>query len=245
MVKKALETVRKRRPSKPQARAARAGPALKLGDLRPAPYNPRTITDEAILALQTSLGEFGDISGLVWNRRTGHLVAGHQRLDALKRQHGSKLMVKGDAVVSPDGQRFPVRVVDWPAAKEKAGNLAANSPLLGGSFDPAGLGAVLAELNVADGLGSLLDDLRLAELLPGAGDLLPEPAGGGDPDSAPPEGVPAGSDEWITFSVPLTAAQHQTVMHALRIAKAQGCEKLGDCLHLMATTFVKEHEADE
>ncbi len=47
-------------------------------DLRPAHYNPREITAEAAEGLRHSLVEFGDISGIVWNQRTGNLVCGHR-----------------------------------------------------------------------------------------------------------------------------------------------------------------------
>ena len=246
---------------------------MNIADLKPAPYNPRTITPEAFSALETSLGEFGDLSGITWNQRSGHVVAGHQRLDALKRKYGRKLKVSGKdgahAVVTPAGERFPIRVVDWPEAQEKAANLAANSPFLAGSFDSRGLEAVLADLNAADGLGTLVGDLRLAELLPGAEDLLAlatEPgallaassggngsgvaaasvgggAGTGDRAGgvATATDVPATTTEWLNFSVPLTAAQHQVVMQAIRIAKTQGCEKVSDCLHAIASTYVMEH----
>lgn len=55
-----------------------------LADLRPAPYNPRQIDNDAMDGLQHSVETFGDISGLVWNNKTGHLVCGHQRLKALQ-----------------------------------------------------------------------------------------------------------------------------------------------------------------
>lgn len=86
-----------------------------IHDLKPAPYNPRTITTENARALATSLREFGDISGIVWNARTGHLVAGHQRLDTLKRQYGDTLEfepvdTEAARIVTPDGHVFDVRI---------------------------------------------------------------------------------------------------------------------------------------
>lgn len=38
---------------------------MKLTDLKPAAYNPRTITDEQLERLKKSLKEFGDLSGIV------------------------------------------------------------------------------------------------------------------------------------------------------------------------------------
>ena len=57
---------------------------MKLEDLKPAPRNPRRISAEAMGALGHSLDAFGDLSSICWNRRSGHLVAGHQRMTALK-----------------------------------------------------------------------------------------------------------------------------------------------------------------
>lgn len=51
-----------------------------ISNLNPAPYNPRKITDKKLAMLQKSMAEFGDLSGIVCNTRTGHLVGGHQRL---------------------------------------------------------------------------------------------------------------------------------------------------------------------
>ena len=99
-----------------------------ISDLAPAPYNPRDIDPAALEGLQSSLERFGDLSGLTWNKRTGHLVAGHQRLKALQDAHGDQLVIKRRAVVAPDGQKYPIRVVDLPEAEEMAANLAANNP---------------------------------------------------------------------------------------------------------------------
>lgn len=46
-----------------------------LKDLNPAAYNPRQIDDAALTGLKYSLTEFGDLSGIVFNARTGSLVA--------------------------------------------------------------------------------------------------------------------------------------------------------------------------
>jgi len=53
---------------------------MELTDIKSAGYNPRTITDEQLKMLNKSLQTFGDLSGIVYNRRTGNLVGGHQRL---------------------------------------------------------------------------------------------------------------------------------------------------------------------
>ncbi len=225
------------RPSIEAARELR-----RIEDLAPAPYNPRRIEPEALAALRRSLAEFGDISGLVWNRRTGHLVAGHQRLDALKREHGDALAVewsdsasgeandgqsaraRAAAVVTPTGERFPVRIVDWDNAKEKAANIAANSPHLAGEYIADDLEAIMRELRLDENNLELLDGLRLGELVPALADLLAgdeataaqrsESAAGGGEGQPAADGV-----EHLNFAVVLTAAQHETVTNAVRLAK--------------------------
>jgi hypothetical protein len=132
-----------------------------LKDLKPASYNPRKISAEAIEGLKISLTEFGDISGLVWNQQTGNLVAGHQRLEALKQKHGAKLKMTGGNIIAPDGEAFPVRVVDWPVSKEKAANVAANNPHIAGEFTE-GLASLLDEIKID--LPDLCEALRLDEL---------------------------------------------------------------------------------
>jgi hypothetical protein len=47
--------------------------------LRPDELNPRQITPEQQERLKKSLAAYGDISGVVFNRRTRKLVGGHQR----------------------------------------------------------------------------------------------------------------------------------------------------------------------
>jgi hypothetical protein len=58
-----------------------------------APYNPRQISDKARKMLQKNLATVGLLSPIVWNQRTGNIVAGHQRIDAMdKRLSGLMIM---------------------------------------------------------------------------------------------------------------------------------------------------------
>ncbi|MCH7720385.1 MAG: hypothetical protein IH988_05270 [Planctomycetes bacterium] len=138
---------------------------MKLEDLRAAPYNPREMDDAALTGLSVSLDEFGDISGVVFNRRLGYLVCGHQRLEALKRRFGDRLELQGTnsapVLVTPDGRRYPIRVVDWDEAMSKAANVAANSEHLAGRWSNS-LDEVLDDLEVE--LPDLSKALRFPEL---------------------------------------------------------------------------------
>jgi len=131
-----------------------------LDQLKFAPYNPRRIDAESLEALGHSLDGFGDISGLVWNSRSGLLVCGHQRLAALRKKHGKKLRLEGNAVICESGV-FSIRVVDWDDVTEKAANLAANSPLMCGEWDD-GLSGILEEIEAQH--AEWMDTLRLDEL---------------------------------------------------------------------------------
>lgn len=102
-----------------------------LNDLKGADYNPRRISPEGEKRLKKSLETFGDISGIVFNLKTGRLVSGHQRVTALKKA-GAKLVK--NKIVDKNGNEYPVRLVKWDENTEKAANLAANSPHIGGEF---------------------------------------------------------------------------------------------------------------
>ncbi len=106
-----------------------------LGELKEADYNPRLIKDKNFKGLKYSLSEFGDISGIVFNSRTGNLVCGHQRVRALKEEFGD-LQIDGDKVVTPAGE-FRVRIVDWDPDKERAANIAGNAETLQGEWTEA------------------------------------------------------------------------------------------------------------
>ena len=95
-----------------------------LADLKPAAYNPRQISPKALEGLGASVREFGLVQPIVWNRSTGNVVGGHQRLKALEAQ----------GVTETD-----VVVVELDEARERALNLALNSPSIAGEFTEAAL----------------------------------------------------------------------------------------------------------
>ncbi len=105
---------------------------VPVHQINPAPYNPRQDLkpgDPAYEQLKRSLTQFGCVEPLVWNRRTGHLVGGHQRFKVLLEQ--------GVAEVD-------VSIVDLPLEQEKALNIALNK--ITGDWDEAKLAALLQEL---------------------------------------------------------------------------------------------------
>lgn len=129
----------------------------KIEDLKPADYNPRTISASQKKALHRSYLRYGDLSGVVLNKTTGRLVGGTQRVDLYRNAKGAKVFVQPyrDAtgtvamgyVTLPSKRgiiRMPYREVRWDADTESAARIAANAS--GGKFDQHKLGKVLKRL---------------------------------------------------------------------------------------------------
>lgn len=60
---------------------------IKVTELNAAQYNPRIALEPGMPEwekLKTSIEQFGNVEPVVWNRRTGNVVDGHQRLAVLK-----------------------------------------------------------------------------------------------------------------------------------------------------------------
>ena len=134
-------------------------PLESIDDLKPADYNPRKLSKKAAAGLAASIARFGDISGITWNKRTGNLVCGHQRMEQLRAmgarlvttEHGAELLVDtATAAGTPAAARFNLRVVDWDLITEQAANVAANNPNISGQFTSDVLG--LLE-NIKAGIG--------------------------------------------------------------------------------------------
>ena len=125
---------------------------MKIKDLKPADYNPRKISDKKLGMLDKAMREFGDLSGVVFNRKTGNLVGGHQRIKNLDPEWAVvKKPFKDDLgtvaqghIETPFGQ-WVYREVEWVKKKEAAANVAANKH--GGEFDFPKLTDILIELD--------------------------------------------------------------------------------------------------
>ncbi|ENZ5661706.1 site-specific DNA-methyltransferase [Enterococcus hirae] len=107
---------------------------MKLSDLKPADYNPRIDLEsgmEEYEKLKQSILEFGFVDPPIFNKRTGNLVGGHQRV----------------AVAKDLGlcEEIEVSVVDLPLDKEKALNVALNK--ISGRWDDDKLALLLKELD--------------------------------------------------------------------------------------------------
>lgn len=114
---------------------------IKISDLKPAPYNPRIMLDEEMMALRKSLVTFGFVEPFVVNEhkcekcgdRKNVLISGHQRLTALQ---------LNDTGLSDE--TYPAVFVDLHIAQEKQLNIALNK--ISGQFDTPKLKHLLREM---------------------------------------------------------------------------------------------------
>jgi len=109
---------------------------IQIATIKLAKYNPRRDLqpgDPDYEKLKKSMREFDLVEPLVWNKRSGNLIGGHQRL---------KILIEQGA------EMVDVSVVDLPDRKEKALNLALNK--IRGDWDMSRLRDILEELDIGD-----------------------------------------------------------------------------------------------
>lgn len=103
---------------------------IPRNQIKKADYNPRLIDDESLKKLTKDIREHGLVTPLVWNKRTGVLVSGHQRLAAMDKIHRKK------------DYEVPVAVIDVDEKEEKQLNVQMNNPSLQGSWDLGALASL-------------------------------------------------------------------------------------------------------
>lgn len=107
-----------------------------VAELLPADYNPRKDLkpgDAEYEKLKRSIEQFGYVEPVIWNKTTGRVVGGHQRLKVLMDMG----MTEVDCVV-----------VEMDEDKEKALNIALNK--ISGDWDKDKLALLIADLQGAD-----------------------------------------------------------------------------------------------
>ena len=109
---------------------------MKTENLLPADYNPRKDLkpgDEEYEKLKRSIEQFGYVEPVIWNRTTGRVVGGHQRLKVLINMGINEV----DCVV-----------VEMDENKEKALNVALNK--ISGEWDKDKLALLISDLQAED-----------------------------------------------------------------------------------------------
>lgn len=113
---------------------------IQRSQIIPAPYNPRKITDKAKALIKQNFKKKGLMGGLVWNKRSGHMVAGHQRLFIL-----DELLKYGTAECLDYTLR--VEVVDLSDAEEKEQNIFLNNKNAQGEYDTGMIKAMIGDID--------------------------------------------------------------------------------------------------
>lgn len=101
-------------------------------ELHEAEYNPREIDEASRKKLKQSVKE-GLADAIVWNKRTGNIVGGHQRLFVL------------DELMRTQDYFLDVLAVDVDMKTEKKLNIRLNNPNMTGSYDYDKLGALFID----------------------------------------------------------------------------------------------------
>lgn len=127
---------------------------VPISKIKASPYNPRKDLkpdDPEYKQIKKSIKEFGMVEPIVWNKRTGNLVGGHQRFKVLTEEKGV--------------DKLNVSVVDLDDKKEQALNVALNK--VSGTFDIPRLKELLVSLDDGDFDLSLtgFDELELKDLI--------------------------------------------------------------------------------
>ena len=151
---------------------------IKVTELNAAQYNPRIALEPGMPEwekLKTSIEQFGNVEPVVWNRRTGNVVGGHQRLAVLK---------------SMGYESVPCSVVDLDEKEEKLLNIALNK--IKGQWDYDKLEEILSDFDYEVATASGFSAEEIAVILANNDDLGDD-ADYGDWDDGEEEPIVGGS----------------------------------------------------
>lgn len=130
---------------------------IKVKELKTAAYNPRIALAPGMSEyekLKNSIETFGNVEPIVWNKRTGNVVGGHQRLAVL---------------IDLGFKSVPCSIVDLDENDEKLLNIALNK--IKGEWDYNKLEDVLKDFDNEIALASGFSAEELAVILASNSDL--------------------------------------------------------------------------
>lgn len=191
---------------------------MSIDALIPADYNPRKDLQEGdaeFEKIKRSIEEFGFVEPIVWNKRTGVIVGGHQRLKVAK---------------ALGYEEVPVSVVDLSEEREKVLNVALNK--VGGEFDESKLAELMrdldgfdidTELTGFDGIeiDAMIKSLEIRENQDMS--FLDDILGDGDDDEdgyedEEIEGVQT-PEGYVKFQTACTVEEREIIIEAINVAK--------------------------
>ena len=122
---------------------------INRSQIKNAPYNPRIMDEKARKRLKKNIAKHGLVAALTWNKRTGNLVGGHQRLEQL------------DALERNKDYDLTVCVVDVDEREEATLNVQLNNPSMQGEWDMDKLANMAEEfdLDLSDDMGFTESDI--------------------------------------------------------------------------------------
>lgn len=115
---------------------------IKIKDIKPSPYNPRTIDHKELKKLSNSMKEFGIIDPIIVNLNNMNIVGGHQRYSVLEHEGVQELnMIRLGKI----GWVFKETEMDIPDEDtEKMVNISLNN--IKGQWDDSKLTQILSDL---------------------------------------------------------------------------------------------------
>lgn len=119
---------------------------IQRKQIKNAPYNPRIMDKQSQKRLKENIRKHGLVSALTWNKRTGNLVGGHQRLEQL------------DALEKSGDYELTVCVIDVDEREEATLNVHLNNPSMQGDWDLDKLAEMSEEFDL-----SMTDDMGFTD----------------------------------------------------------------------------------
>ena len=110
---------------------------IHRSEIKNAIYNPRKIDKKSEGKLKKSLKNHGLVETLVWNKTTGNLVGGHQRLNQL------------DGLEKTQDYMLTVACIEVEEKQEKEINIILNNPNVGGEYDLDILSSLIPDIDIS------------------------------------------------------------------------------------------------
>jgi len=148
MAEEKIKTGARKKPAKKKAAKPEAPPAvlaksqafvverINRAMLKSAPYNPRSIGESEKKRLREGIARNGLVGTITWNKRTGNVVGGHQRLTAMDSLEGSANYL------------LDVAVIDVDESREKELNVLLNNQQAQGVWNYDMLGEILRDSSI-------------------------------------------------------------------------------------------------
>lgn len=115
-----------------------------IKELKAYDKNPRKMGKEEYQLLVESLQKYGDLSGVVFNRKTGNLIGGHQRTNHFKKEEAKVIITESFdtptkqgtvalGYIVLDGEKYSYREVEFSEEDEQKANILPNK--ISGTWD--------------------------------------------------------------------------------------------------------------